>query len=171
MGNRMKPSILQTTREAAGAVLAKNLVVARLLAGLTQQDLAGASGVSRATIAQLETGISDPRLSTLVDLAAALHVSPIVLQAGLLEVRALAQLPGDLTIRPVNVSAADLARMEAFARTGLLIDRGRAARVGAALARAAGESGASATLTSGIFSAYCPGGGTVSGIALGRLLE
>jgi transcriptional regulator with XRE-family HTH domain len=167
----MNPPTLQRPRESADAILAKNLVVARLLAGITQHDLAAAAGVSRATIAQLETGVSDPRLSTLVDLSAALHISPLVLLAGALEISALAELPGDLAARPVTVASVELARMEALVQSGLLRDRGRAARIGATLARAAGEAGASAAITSGIFSAYMPGGGTIVGTAWGRLLE
>jgi transcriptional regulator with XRE-family HTH domain len=158
-------------RESIDSVLAKNLSAARLLAGLTQHDLAGVAGVSRATIAQLETGVSDPRLSTVVDLARALGVSPIVLLVGRADVRAIANLPNDLADRPVPVPELELSRMRLYVRSGLLKDRGRAARVGASVARAAGENDAGPTLTAGIFSAHLPGSGTAAGTALGRLLE
>jgi transcriptional regulator with XRE-family HTH domain len=158
-------------RESIDSVLAKNLMAARLLAGLTQHDLAAASGVSRATIAQLETGVSDPRLSTVVDLAGALGVSPVVLLVGREEVRAIAELPRDLAARPVAVPEHELSRMRLYVRSGLLKDRGRAARVGASVARAAGEHTAGSTLTAGIFSAHLPGSGTAAGAALGRLVE
>ena len=157
-------------RESIGAALAKNLAMARLLAGVTQQELASASGISRATIAQLETGMSDPRLSTVVDLATALHLPPIVLLVGLSEAAALAGLHRDLTDKPVQISPADIARMEYLLRSGLLSDRGRAGRIGAATAIAAGENDHVAVVA-GILSAIVPGDGTKAGISLGRLLQ
>ena len=43
---------------------------------LTQQELADRSGVSRVTIARLESGDYDARFSTIKKLAAALEVAP-----------------------------------------------------------------------------------------------
>ena len=172
-------------REAADALLAKNLVVARTLTGLTQQELAEAATVSRATIAQLETGYSDPRLSTIVDLAAALGIPTIFLLVGLAEVQALASLlqspapsadPKSAASPAVpllltNVPAPDLARMHEYISSGMLKDRLRAARVGASVARAAGAVSSVTPVSAGIFSAILPGAGTVVGAALAELLE
>ena len=54
------------------AELAANIREARRRAGMTQEDLAHASGLGTGTIARLETGAADPRLSTLRQLADAL---------------------------------------------------------------------------------------------------
>lgn len=72
-------------RETLSTTLAKNVMLARKAqSGMTQEELARASGVSRATIAQLEGGdeSNDPRLSTIVSLARALDTSPFLLLMG-----------------------------------------------------------------------------------------
>jgi transcriptional regulator with XRE-family HTH domain len=161
--------------ESIDAVLAKNLVVARVVRGITQQELAERADISRATIAQIETGYSDPRLSTITDLAAALGIPSVVLLSGAEEVRAIVELleptghgavPGAQPSE--TVPAGELERMRRYLRSGMLKDRMRAARIGAAVARAAGG-GPASEVCSAIFSASLPGPGTVAGIRLGRV--
>jgi transcriptional regulator with XRE-family HTH domain len=55
-------------------VLAQNVRRAREQAGMTQEDLAIASGVARETIARLERGDREPRLLTLVAFSLALSL-------------------------------------------------------------------------------------------------
>jgi transcriptional regulator with XRE-family HTH domain len=161
---------LSSRDESADSVLAKNLVVARVVSGITQQALADAAGISRATIAQLETGYSDPRLSTIVELASALGVPPILLLVGKPEAVALAaflQKPAT----PVSIADSDIAQMRRLVDTGMLKDRVRAALVGADAARASGEEGSATPVSAAIFSAIYPGPGTIAGTLLGRLLS
>ncbi len=157
-------------RQSAGQIVGRNLVIARDLAGMTQHDLAARSGVSRATIAQLESGGGDPRLSTIADVAEALGVSPIVLLAGHREVAALAGLVDQVKAQPVPLNEQDAARMRALAESSVDRDWRRAARIGAAASRAAGCPSPGATATAGLFSTVVPGRGTVVGTALGHLL-
>lgn len=58
------------------AAFAANLHRARRAAGLTQAELAERSGVAQSHISQLETGLWEPRLGTIMALAAALGVEP-----------------------------------------------------------------------------------------------
>jgi len=155
-------------RESPDATLAKNLVVARQAANVTQHALAAAALVSRATVAQIETGCSDPRLSTIVDLARALGVPPYFLLVGVEEVNALIALPAALAERPLHVPPGELERMQRLIRSGMLKDRVRAARIGAAVASDAGRRTSAAIISASIFSAIQPEG-TEVGTVLGEL--
>ena len=75
------------------ATLALNLKVARKSLGLTQEDLVKKGKIkSRATINKLEIGDLDPRLSTLVDVAHSLEVSPLLLLMSQEELEALSAM-------------------------------------------------------------------------------
>jgi transcriptional regulator with XRE-family HTH domain len=53
-----------------------NLRALRLETGMTQEALGLASGVHPTVVSRLERGERDPRISTIIKLAAALEVSP-----------------------------------------------------------------------------------------------
>jgi DNA-binding XRE family transcriptional regulator len=75
--NSLRPAALMgesQSRETLGERLASNLLAARRAARLTQTELARVSRISRATLALLEAGAGDPRLSTLELIAGALHL-------------------------------------------------------------------------------------------------
>lgn len=57
-------------------IISANIQRLRREAGMPQQELASAIGVSRAAIAQWETGVSQPRLGSLFRLADALGTTP-----------------------------------------------------------------------------------------------
>lgn len=59
----------------AAKALAINLRAARRLMGLTQEGLAHQAGMSRAMVAELESGEGNPRLGTLAQLAEVLHTT------------------------------------------------------------------------------------------------
>jgi len=167
--SEISPPILNTNHESADSLLAKNLLIARHTANMTQQQLADTSGISRATVAQIETGYSDPRLSTIVDLAAALGMPAILLLVGLAEVQALAKLAESAVSQVPLTDSRDIARMRNYVETGMLKDRLRAALIGA---HAAGTvfSSPLASISAAIFSAFVPGAGTEIGGLLGELL-
>ena len=135
---------------------------------ITQHELAEASGISRATIAQIETGYSDPRLSTIVELAKALELPAIFLLIGLPEVRALAQVLNRAERDRPSIDPRDVARMRQYIGTGMLKDRLRAALIGATAAESFSES-EQACVSAAIFSALLPGAGTEIGALLGEL--
>lgn len=61
---------------------AVNLHRLRTAAELSQEALSDISGLHSTEISRLERGVRDPRLSTIVRLARALHVEPGLLLAG-----------------------------------------------------------------------------------------
>ncbi|HYE18842.1 MAG TPA: helix-turn-helix transcriptional regulator [Tepidisphaeraceae bacterium] len=152
-------------RESAETVLAKNLIAARSLRGFTQHELAAAADVSRATVAQLEAGLSDPRLSTVSALAEALGIAPLALLASPTEVRALV----DTLHHPSPAPAVDLTRVRFFLASGMLKDRLRAARDGAEIARQFGYESSGSQITAGLFAALEPDA-VLLGAQLGKAL-
>jgi transcriptional regulator with XRE-family HTH domain len=160
---------LAIRRESPDATLARNLVTARIAAGITQQELANTSGISRATIAQIETGYSDPRLSTVVELAKALGVPVILLLVGFAEVRAISQIPNRVKEEGSLVDRRAVAQMKEHLDTGMLKDRLRAALVGANAVKSFSRTPL-ASITAAIFSGFSPGPGTEVGAVLGELL-
>lgn len=57
------------------ASLASRLVALRAAKNVTQEEVAGAAGVSRSQIANLERGRGEPSISALLRLASYFHVS------------------------------------------------------------------------------------------------
>lgn len=160
----MEEIVRLTNRLAAKATVAKNTALARNAALMTQAELARASGVSRATIAQIESGDSDPRLSTLVDIATGLGTSPVLLLLGEDELRAVVKVTREA---PENLlSEADVEKTRRLLSSGLRKQRFLAGELGAAAARAAGLSAVGAA----IGTALLPGIGTAIGAAVGAIL-
>jgi transcriptional regulator with XRE-family HTH domain len=56
--------------------LGANLKAARTKLGLTQEQVAGRSGVHATEVSRIEAGKRDPQISTLLKLAKALEVPP-----------------------------------------------------------------------------------------------
>jgi hypothetical protein len=114
-------------------------------------------------------------LSTVADLAEALGVPLTLLLVGLEDVKAIAAaLKGtspETTYEHLaaKVPSHELERMLRLHRSGMLKDRARAARIGAAVARLL-DGGPSAEVCSAIFSAILPGPGTVAGTLLGQTI-
>ncbi|HEY6761088.1 MAG TPA: helix-turn-helix transcriptional regulator [Baekduia sp.] len=62
---------------------ARNLRAARIAAGMTQEDLALATGLDMSNISRYEAGDREPRITMVAKLAAHLDVSPGELLDGL----------------------------------------------------------------------------------------
>lgn len=120
--------------------LACNLSAARSALGLSQDQLAAAGGVSRATINQLEGAEGDPRLSTLAGLSVALGVCPVFLLLGQDELIAIAKAPGSKQAKDIQVhlTPKDLDTMRRLLMSGVAKNRTKAVAMGSAAATTAG---------------------------------
>lgn len=149
--------------------LARNLSAARGALGMSQDQLATAAGVSRATVNQLEGGASangDPRLSTVVSLASALGISPVILLLGRDELDAIAEAPKSKEVKDVrsHLTAEELGTMRRLLRSGVAKNRAKAVEMGTS---AAATAGMTAIAAAAIGTALLPGIGTAIGAVIG----
>ncbi len=163
-----------TTREQQAAErrrassLGTNLALAREAAQLTQADLATRAGTSRATIAQIESGEGDPRLSTIGAIAEALGIGTFVLLLGKPDVERLAALIENRQQLAADAPANEQqALMDELAGSSLPADQRRAARMASEIAASQGYLGVGAGVGAAIGSMLLPGIGTVLGAFLG----
>lgn len=151
--------------------LARNLWAARGALRMSQDQLATAAGVSRATVNQLEGGSTakgDPRLSTLVQLAAALGISPVFLILGRDELDAITEAPKSKEVKNVtsHLTVEELEMMRRLLRSGVAKNRTKAVEMGATAAATAGMP-AGAIAAAAIGTALLPGIGTAIGAVIG----
>jgi transcriptional regulator with XRE-family HTH domain len=161
---------LSEALEGSLETLARNLSAARTAMGLSQDHLADAAGISRATVIQLEAGTGDPRLSTLTGLAMALDVSPVFFLFGRDELSAIASLheSSDGERVQAHLSKDEQEVMRRLLRSGLAKNRTKAVKMGAEAAVAAGMA-AGVVASAAIGTAVLPVIGTAIGAALGAI--
>lgn len=115
-----KNTLVNNKHKLFGA-LAFNLYNARKARNFTQSELSDLSGVSRSTIALMEKGDSDSKLSSISDIATALEVSPSVLLMTEDDAAILGEVIRGQGYEELlkAVEQVDLERIQKFASTGL----------------------------------------------------
>jgi transcriptional regulator with XRE-family HTH domain len=164
---------LAVPRLELGTQIARNLVLARHALHFTQDGLARSARVSRATIAQIEAGSTDFRLSTLVELSRALKISPTILFLRGSDITALLQFLRQASVERVlaHLDAAQIEHMNRWRQSGLHKDLLRAADAGIHAAGSAGFRTPCSRVGAGIGSTVIPGIGTAVGALLGAVLD
>ena len=153
-------------------IIARNLQLARTARGITQEQLAEDSGVSRATIAQIESGDSDPRLSTIVSLADAMEVNLLLLLLGrneLSAIKSMVQNQDELQKISESISDDDVNLMQANINSGLPKGQKRAVEMGANAVSSVGMVAAGSAVGAAIGTFLAPGVGTAIGAFLGSI--
>ena len=162
--NDRPPDSIRRRASSLGA----NLAFAREAAGLTQSDLAERAKTSRATIAQIESGDGDPRISTVGAIADALNVGLFVLLLNKSDIQKLVSLANHPPAMNNSVPKDnDLALLDELANSHLAADRRRAARMSSDLATQFGFIGTGAAVGAAIGTTLMPGMGTLVGALLG----
>lgn len=144
------------------ASVAENLVIARRVAGLSQHKLAQRANLSRATIAKIETGQSDPRLSTIAVLANALGITAHALISTDDEIERLIDIL-DNCHQIVDIAPDDAQTQAMRSVDDNLRTRRDSAERAATFAREAGHTSLSAQVASAIYNIYAPGIGAAIG--------
>lgn len=171
MTNQVTSSeVLSLSVDDVQDTLARNLSAARIALGMSQDQLAVAAGVSRATVNQLEGGSTakgDPKLSTVINLSSALGLSPVFLLLGRDELDAIAQASKRTEMKDVRsyLSTDELETMRRLLGSGMAKNRAKAIEIGATAATAAGMS-SGAIAAAAIGSCLLPGIGTAIGAAI-----
>lgn len=151
----MTQLLTSSPTQNSALLLAKNLLLLRSAIDYTQQSMADSSQISRATIAQVEAGATDPRLSTLDLLAATLGVSTAFLLFSRRELDALVAilaLPPD-PAPPGNT----LAVLRALLLTPAPRRQLEASRMGVVFAQRLGLTEPSHALGAALAAAHAPG--------------
>ena len=170
---RQSHSEVERQHEVLSGQIAKNLILARHALGVTQEALAHESGVSRATIAQIESGVSDARIGTLSDLSRALGISPAILFLRPEDLTTLLKFVRQSAIEHVlqSLTPRDLDNMNRLRQTGLQKDLLKSAQSGIDAAKNAGYRSPGAIVGASIGSTVQPGLGTAIGTLLGVVLD
>lgn len=169
----ISPSSIMTTtlRKAAASsyapLIGMNLALAREAAGLTQHELAHLAQTSRATIAQIEAGSSDPRMSTIAALALALGVTPDLLLLGEREASRLVDVL-DLCHEIIDMAPNDAQTntMTQLVESRVAKENRRGARYAADYVSARGYDGLGSRVGAAIINAHTPGIGASIGAFL-----
>jgi len=151
----MTQLLISSPPQNSALLLAKNLLLLRTAIDHTQQSLADSSQVSRATIAQVEAGATDPRLSTLDLLADTLGVSTAFLLFSRRELEALVAL---LALPPDPAPPANtLAVLRALLLTPAPRRQLEASRMGIVFAQRLGLTEPAHALGAALAAAHAPG--------------
>lgn len=158
----------QHTSEHWASTLAANLVTAREAAGFTQTELAVKAGSSRATVAQIESGRGDPRLSTLSALATALGVNTSILLFSDDDLHRLVELASQSNgVEDFKLSQDKKELLTQLSESRVTAERRKAARLSADFVVDKGYTGLGAAVGAAIGTGLLPGIGTVIGAFLG----
>lgn len=79
-----------------GVRLGRNIKIARTKLGITQRELAEATGIENATVSRIETGVQLPSIDRLEEIAKALKVSLTALLADTTKSGAYAEMLADV---------------------------------------------------------------------------